>query len=46
MSLGASGARVTMTMMYELIRRKEKYGLAAICGAIGQGDAVILEAMY
>lgn len=44
--LGASGARVTMTMMYELIRRKEKYGLAAICGAIGQGDAVILEAMY
>ncbi|MDR2089047.1 MAG: thiolase family protein [Clostridiales Family XIII bacterium] len=44
--VGASGARVTMTMMYELRRRKEQYGLSAICGAIGQGDAVILEAIY
>jgi acetyl-CoA C-acetyltransferase len=44
--VGASGARVTMTMMYELRRRKEQYGLSAICGAIGQGDAVILEALY
>lgn len=44
--VGASGTRVTMTMMYELRRRKEQYGLAAICGAIGQGDAVILEAVY
>lgn len=44
--LGASGARITMAMMYELRRRKEQYGLAAICGAIGQGDAVILEAIY
>ena len=41
--LGASGARITMTMMYELKRRKERYGISAICGAIGQGDAVILE---
>ena len=41
--LGASGARIAMTMMYEIKRRKEKYGIAAICGAIGQGDAVILE---
>lgn len=44
--LGASGARIAMTMMYELKRRKEKYGMAAICGAIGQGDAVILENIF
>lgn len=44
--LGASGARIAMTMMYELKRRKEKYGMAAICGAIGQGDAVILENVF
>ncbi len=44
--LGASGARVAMTMMYELRRRQGRYGLAAICGAIGQGDAIILEAIY
>jgi acetyl-CoA C-acetyltransferase len=44
--VGASGARVTMTMLYELRRRKEQYGLASICGAIGQGEAIILEAIY
>ncbi|MDR1192789.1 MAG: thiolase family protein [Peptococcaceae bacterium] len=44
--VGATGCRITMTMMYELRRRKEQYGLAAICGAIGQGDAIILEAIY
>ena len=44
--LGASGARVAMAMMYETRRRKGRYGLAAICGAIGQGDALILEMLY
>ena len=32
--------------MYETRRRKGRYGLAAICGAIGQGDALILEMLY
>ena len=44
--VGATGARLIMTMVYELRRRHEQYGLCCICGAIGQGDAIILEAMY
>lgn len=44
--VAATGARLIMTMIYELRRRHEQYGLCCICGAIGQGDAIILEAMY
>lgn len=44
--VGATGARLIMTMVYELRSRHEQYGLCCICGAIGQGDAIILEAMY
>ncbi len=40
--VGASGARITMTLMYELIRRKGGQGVASICGGLGQGEAVIL----
>lgn len=43
--VGASGARLVMTMINELRRRGERYGVAAICGAIGQGDAIIVEAL-
>jgi acetyl-CoA C-acetyltransferase len=43
--IGASGARIAMTLAYEMRRRGLRYGLACICGAIGQGDAVILEAV-
>jgi len=42
---GATGGRMTMTMMYEMLRKGYKYGCASICGAIGQADAVILEAI-
>ena len=41
--VGASGARVIMTAMYELIRRGGGYGVAAICGGLAQGNAVLLE---
>ena len=41
--VGATGGRLTMTLIYELRRRKMKYGIASICGAIGQGDALIVE---
>ena len=44
--VGATGARLIMTMMYELRRRQGRYALACICGAIGQGDAILIEAMY
>lgn len=38
----ASGARLVMTLAYELRRRGGGYGLAAICGGLAQGDAVII----
>ncbi len=40
--VGASGARVTMTLMYELMRRGGGTGVAAICGGLSQGEAVLL----
>jgi len=42
-SAGASGARVTMTLMYELMRRGGGNGVVAICGGLSQGEAVLLE---
>ncbi|MCK9230350.1 MAG: thiolase family protein [Syntrophales bacterium] len=41
--VGASGARITMTMMYELLRRGGGLGVAAICGGLSQGEALILK---
>jgi acetyl-CoA C-acetyltransferase len=41
--VGASGARITMTLMYELRRRGGGYGVAAICGGLSQGDAVLIK---
>ncbi len=42
--LAASGTRLTLTILHELRRRKEKYGLATACIGGGQGAAVIVEA--
>ena len=41
--LGASGARLVMTLINGLRRRGGGLGVAAICGGFGQGDAVLLE---
>lgn len=41
--VGASGARITMTLMYELMRRGGGSGVAAICGGLSQGEAILLE---
>lgn len=41
--LGASGARLTLTILYELRRRKKRYGLATACIGGGQGITVIVE---
>jgi acetyl-CoA C-acetyltransferase len=41
--IGASGARILMTLLYELKRRGGGRGLAAICSGGGQGDAVLVE---
>ena len=41
--LGASGARVMITLMHELERRKGRYGLQAICEGAGMANATIIE---
>ena len=42
--LGATGTRLVITLLYELRRRKKRYGLASACIGGGQGIAIILEA--
>jgi acetyl-CoA C-acetyltransferase len=46
---GATGARLVMTMMYELRRRaaaagwdRPYHGVATICGGIGEGEAIVV----
>lgn len=41
--LGATGTRLVITILYELRRRKGKYGLATACIGGGQGIAMIVE---
>ncbi len=41
--LGASGARLALTLAYELRKRDKKYGLASLCIGGGQGIAAIIE---
>ncbi|MCA1010929.1 acetyl-CoA C-acetyltransferase [Halobacillus halophilus] len=41
--IGASGARILLTLAYELKRRGGGLGIAAICSGGGQGDAVLIE---
>jgi acetyl-CoA C-acetyltransferase len=43
--VGASGLRIAMTLAYELRRRGGGTGVAAICGGLTQGEAVILRAV-
>jgi acetyl-CoA C-acetyltransferase len=41
--LGASGARLVMTLINGLRRRGGGLGAAAICGGFGQGDSILIE---
>lgn len=41
--LGASGARILVTLTHELIRRQAKYGLATMCIGVGQGISTVIE---
>jgi acetyl-CoA acetyltransferase family protein len=43
--LGATGTRLVMTVLYELQRRKKRYGVAAACIGGGQGIAIVVEAI-
>jgi acetyl-CoA C-acetyltransferase len=41
--VGASGARLLTTLIFELKRRGGGLGAAALCGGTGQGDAIIVK---
>ena len=41
--VGATGSRIVVTLMYEMKKRKNKYGLASLCAGGGMGTTVILE---
>jgi len=43
--IGASGARLVLTLAHELRRRGARLGAAALCGGGGQGDALIIRQM-
>jgi 3-oxoadipyl-CoA thiolase len=41
--LGMSGARLVVTLLHELRRRRARYGLATLCVGVGQGQAALFE---
>lgn len=41
--LGASGARILTTLIYEMKRKRTEVGLATMCIGVGQGIATIIE---
>lgn len=43
--IGCSGARIIVSLIHEMLKRRSRYGLAMLCIAGGQGSAVILENM-
>jgi acetyl-CoA C-acetyltransferase len=43
--VGATGARITTTLLYEMLRNSDKLGVATLCVGGGQGMAIMLEAI-
>lgn len=43
--VGATGSRIVITLLYELRRRGQKYGVATLCAGGGMGTAVVVEAL-
>ena len=41
--IGASGARILITLIYEMTKRDSKYGLATLCIGGGQGTSMVVE---
>lgn len=41
--IGASGARILMTLVFEMRRRKAEFGLVTICSGAAQGEATVVE---
>ena len=44
--IGSSGSRIATTLLYEMKRRKSRYGLATLCIGGGLGTALIVEGCY
>ncbi len=44
--IGASGTRILVTLMYEMKRRKSKYGVASLCIGGGQGIAIVIRNVF
>jgi acetyl-CoA acyltransferase len=43
--LGCTGAKLTATLLYELRRRRRRYGIVSMCVGGGMGAAGIFERM-
>ena len=43
--LGCTGTKLTISLLYELKRRKQKYGLVTMCVGGGMGAAAVIEAI-
>ncbi|HBQ86481.1 MAG TPA: acetyl-CoA C-acyltransferase, partial [Syntrophomonas sp.] len=41
--IGASGARILVTLLYEMMKRESRYGLATLCIGGGMGTTLIVE---
>lgn len=41
--VGATGVRIIISLLYEMIRREDRYGLATLCAGGGMGTATIIE---
>jgi acetyl-CoA C-acetyltransferase len=41
--LGASGARILVTLVHEMVRRSARYGVASLCIGGGMGIAMLVE---
>jgi 3-oxoadipyl-CoA thiolase len=41
--LGMSGARLVVSLLHELRRRRGRFGIAALCVGVGQGQAALFE---
>ena len=41
--VGATGARITVSLIYEMKKRGDRYGVATLCAGGGMGTAVIIE---
>ena len=41
--VGASGARILVSLIYEMKKRNSKYGLATLCIGGGMGTALVVE---